>query len=458
MKHIIKIISAFLALTALFTALSLQAQDQATSLDQLLEKVREGRVAESREQKQREQEFQKAKDKQLILLNQAKADRAAEERKSEQLEEEYTKNEEQLTLLSERMRERLGALRELFGVLQQVAGDTRGKFESSIISLQYPGRDKFLDVLAKKMGTSTELATIEEIERVVYELQREMTESAKVSRFNAQVLLPDGNKEEREVVRVGTFNVISNGKYLDFEAEKNNVTELQRQPASRYTSTIDDLQSASGGIVPFALDPARGSVLKVLVQVPDLSERIHQGGTIGYITMAAGFFALLIALQRMLALSTIGRKVTAQIGSNTASEDNPLGRVLMVHDKNKNIDTETLELKLNEAILKETPDLIKFISLLKIIAVVAPLLGLLGTVTGMINTFQAITLFGTGDPKVMAGGISQALVTTVQGLCVAIPITLLHSIVNSRSKSIIHILEEQSAGIIAAHNERSRKG
>lgn len=458
MKQITKFILVFFGLTAFLVAPVLQSQDQAASLDQLLEKVRQGRIAESREQKQREQEFQKVKDNQLMLLNQAKAERVAEERKSEQLEDEFTKNEERLTVLSERMKDRLGSLRELFGVLQQVAGDTRGKFQSSVISLQYPGRDKFLDVLAKKMGTSTELATIEEIERVVYELQREMTESAKVTKFNTVVLLPDGNKQERSVVRVGTFNVISDGKYLDYDAEKNNLKELQRQPSSRYTSTTDDLLNASSGVIPFALDPARGSVLKVLVQVPDLSERINQGGTIGYIILAVGFFALLIALQRMLVLSSIGRKVAGQINSDTASENNPLGRVLMIHGKNKNIDTETLELKLNEAILKETPDLIKFVSLLKIIAVVAPLMGLLGTVTGMINTFQAITLFGTGDPKVMAGGISQALVTTVQGLCVAIPITLMHSIVNSRSKSIIHILEEQSAGIIAAHNERSRKG
>lgn len=458
MKQITKFILVFFGLTAFLAAPVLQSQDQAASLDQLLEKVRQGRIAESREQKQREQEFQKVKDNQLMLLNQAKAERVAEERKSEQLEDEFTKNEERLTVLSERMKDRLGSLRELFGVLQQVAGDTRGKFQSSVISLQYPGRDKFLDVLAKKMGTSTELATIEEIERVVYELQREMTESAKVAKFNTVVLLPDGNKQERSVVRVGTFNVISDGKYLDYDAEKNNLKELQRQPSSRYTSTTDDLLNASSGVIPFALDPARGSVLKVLVQVPDLSERINQGGTIGYIILAVGFFALLIALQRMLVLSSIGRKVAGQINSDTASENNPLGRVLMIHGKNKNIDTETLELKLNEAILKETPDLIKFVSLLKIIAVVAPLMGLLGTVTGMINTFQAITLFGTGDPKVMAGGISQALVTTVQGLCVAIPITLMHSIVNSRSKSIIHILEEQSAGIIAAHNERSRKG
>jgi len=91
---------------------------------------------------------------------------------------------------------------------------------------------------------------------------------------------------------------------------------------------------------------------------------------------------------------------------------------------------------------------------LKIIAVVAPLLGLLGTVTGMIITFQAITLFGTGDPKLMAGGISTALVTTVQGLCVAIPTVLLHTLVASRARRLNQILEEQAAGMVAVQSER----
>jgi biopolymer transport protein ExbB len=118
------------------------------------------------------------------------------------------------------------------------------------------------------------------------------------------------------------------------------------------------------------------------------------------------------------------------------------------------VDVETLELKLDEAILKNTPALERFLTMIKVLAVVAPLLGLLGTVTGMINTFQAITLFGTGDPKLMANGISQALVTTMEGLWVAIPLTFLHALVASRSRSIINTLEEQAAGIVAVHAEK----
>jgi len=125
----------------------------------------------------------------------------------------------------------------------------------------------------------------------------------------------------------------------------------------------------------------------------------------------------------------------------------------MVRDANKDVDTETLNLRLEEAILKETPKLNARIAFIKIISMVAPLLGLLGTVVGMILTFQAITLFGTGDPKTMAGGISQALMTTVMGLCVAIPTVLLHAIVQTRSNSIIHVLNERAAGLLAEQAE-----
>jgi len=175
---------------------------------------------------------------------------------------------------------------------------------------------------------------------------------------------------------------------------------------------------------------------------------------VGYLIIALGIIGLLISLERMVVLGIASRKVTAQLSSSTPSQGNALGRVLSVYDENKAADTETLELKLSEAIFKETPALNRALLFIKIISVVAPLMGLLGTVTGMIQTFQAITLYGTGDPKLMAGGISQALVTTVLGLTVAIPTVLLHTLVSGRAKRIVQILQEQSAGIIAEHAEK----
>lgn len=451
-------ISTFLIVFSLSAGnVAAQQEQQSRTLDQLLQQVRQAKVAETAEYREREREFRQAKNRQQALLNQAIQERNAEERRSEELEATFNSQEEELAKLEDLLKERLGGLRELFGVLQQVSGDLRGSFETSNISAQYPGRGEFLDELAKKMGTATELATIEEIQRVVYELQREMTASGEVVRFNAEVIEPDGNKGSREVIRVGSFNLVADGKYLEYNAETGSLLELPRQPSGRFVETAEEIQDAESGYEPFALDPSRGSILAALVQVPNVVERVQQGGIIGYIIITFGVLGVLLAVWRWLAVGAVGRKVEAQIGSATPSDDNPLGRVLGVYQKNKSVDTETLELKLSEAILKETPEIVKWISLLKILAVVAPLMGLLGTVTGMINTFQAITLFGAGDPKLMAGGISQALVTTMLGLWVAIPMTLLHSIVNTRSKNIIHVLEEQSAGIIAAHNERKGK-
>ena len=194
-------------------------------------------------------------------------------------------------------------------------------------------------------------------------------------------------------------------------------------------------------------------MLSAFINTPTLVERWHQGRQVGYVITAVGVVGILIALIRFVVLQLVGMKVSSQLKSTTVNSDNPLGRVLAVHEENPNMDTETLELKLNEAVLKEIPKLESSLTLIKIIAAVAPLLGLLGTVTGMIITFQSITIFGAGDPKTMAGGISSALVTTVLGLIVAIPTLLAHTIVNGRAKGIIHVLEEQAAGIIARNAE-----
>ena len=146
----------------------------------------------------------------------------------------------------------------------------------------------------------------------------------------------------------------------------------------------------------------------------------------------------------------MGREVEAQQANlGSPNSNNPLGRVLKVGESYMKENIDRLELKLAEEIMKERPPIERGISFVKIVSVVAPLAGLLGTVTGMIVTFQQITLFGTGDPKIMAGGISQALVTTVLGLVVAIPTTLAHSFLQSSARSVVDVLEEQATGIVA---------
>jgi len=288
-------------------------------------------------------------------------------------------------------------------------------------------------------------------------LTEEMVRGGKVARFGATITKPDGTAAEEELVRIGVFNLVSGDRFLTYLPETNTILELARQPQGRYRAMAEELFNASPGTtVGAAIDPGRGSLLALLIQEPSLAERVDQGGPVGYVIIALGLIGLLIALVRWLYLGATGARLRSQLKSDEAKENNPLGRVLKIYQDNRDVDTETLELKLDEAILKEVPKLENWQGSIKIIAAVAPLLGLLGTVTGMIATFQAITLFGTGDPKLMAGGISQALVTTVLGLTVAIPLVLLHSVVASRSKALIEVLEEQSAGIIAKQSEGGR--
>ncbi|TQV77662.1 energy transducer TonB [Exilibacterium tricleocarpae] len=456
MKHCLQQALA-LTVAGLLLAGSALAQEQASSLDELLRKVQNSQIAETKEHRQREAEFRRQKANQRNLLNQAQRTKANEEARSTRLEKTYEEQEIQVSAKRQQLQERLGSLKELFGHLTSTAGDLRSNLQTSIISAQMPGRAEFLDDLIEKMNSATQLPTIEEIERLWFELQRETIEGGKVVKFMDTVIKPNGEQVEQEVVRIGTFNLVSDGQYLAFNPKGEKLEELTRQPAGAFLSAATELQSSSDGFTRVGIDPtgpSGGSLLSALINSPSLIERWHDGKLVGYIISCVGVFAVLLAVARFLALSSMSSKVNAQLKSERANTNNPLGRVLKVAEDNPGLDGETLELKLEEAVLKERPAIESGLNLLKIIAAVAPLLGLLGTVTGMIITFQAITVFGAGDPKTMAAGISSALVTTVLGLIVAIPTVLMHTLVSGRAKRIIHILDEQSAGIIAEHAER----
>lgn len=431
-------------------------QAQSASLDELLLRIKEARLSESREQAARVREFQQAKAEKDKLLKQAKATELAEEQRSEQLEQEFADNERQIAALEAQLQERLGSLKEMFGHLTAAAGDTRSTLNHSLVSAQFRDRTDFLDDLIERMSSNTRLPSIAEIEQLWYEINREMIEAGKVVSFPAAVIGADGEQSSRQVVRIGAFNLLSDGAYLTYRPETGTVAELARQPGGGYKKMALELQSSGGGFTSVAIDPtgpSGGSLLAALVNSPGWLERWRQGGGIGYLISGLGVLALMLALWRLVILSAVSRRVSRQLSKDALANDNPLGRVLQIGLDNPALDAESLELKLHEQVLKERPAIEVGLNWLKIIAMVAPLLGLLGTVTGMIITFQAITLFGSGDPKTMAGGISSALVTTVLGLCVAIPTVLLHTFVNSRAQRILHILEEQSAGLVAEQSE-----
>jgi len=452
MKRITTIITAAVFAFGLNVA---SAQDQdSRSMSELLNLIEQGQARDSQEARQREAQFAQQQNQQEQLLNQARATRAQQERESARLEQAFSDNQQEIITARANLEERLGALKELFGELQKVAGEAQGTFNQSLTNLQFPEREAFLVELGSKMAGASELAQIEDIERLWYELQREIVESGKVVSFPYVVTQANGEQVEKEVVRVGVFNLVSEDGYLRVTSE-GNVAALARQPEARLTSTTEDLVNAESGVVPFGLDVTRGGILSLLVQSKTIRDRIEDGGIVGYCIIALGILGLLMAIWRWIGLTADSRKVAAQLKRDSASTDNPLGRVLAAYESNANADTDTIELKLSEAALKEMPGLTKGLLFIKVISVVAPLMGLLGTVTGMIQTFQVITLYGAGDPKLMAGGISQALMTTVLGLVVAIPMVLLHTVVSGQSKKIINILQSQSAGLVAQHSEKS---
>ena len=386
-------------------------------------------------------------------LEQARASLAAEEKRAEELREQFSDNEEILTEKTEALRIRTGSLGEMFGVVRQVAGDLRTITSSSITRIDGTDTPADLDALAE----SKALPDLGRIKALWQTLRQEASLSSEVAQISAPVVQADGSTADEQSVRIGAFTVVgtsNGGQYLIADEQLGALRPPYRQPGE--ASMLSDWLG-SNGVALVGIDPSRGALLNIEAATPSIVERIQQGGTIGYIIIALGVIGLLIALWRLFALLQISAGMRRQLSDKLAAkDDNALGRV-MIASLGDRTDAELLEARLDEAVLRELPAIERGQSIIKLLAGIAPLMGLLGTVTGMIATFQAITAFGSGDAKLMAAGISQALITTVLGLVVAVPLLLLHSWVASRSRELVHILDEQSAGIIAEAQESSRK-
>ena len=445
-----QVFKPFVLAAVMGLAMPASAETGLTALQGLLDKIKNDSVTESRENRAREARFLENRDDQKRLLSEAKAELKAQERLSDKLLKLSDKNEKSLKEVQNTLDIRSGELKELFGVVRQFAGDNKGIFEASMITAQYPERTAFM----ADMAESKKLPTTAKLEQFWHEVLQEMVESGRVVEMPATVVYGEGNEARQNIIRVGTFNAIADGKYLNYSPAVGKFQELSRQPDSAVLSSVAELEQAQSAYVPFYLDPSRGQILSLLVQSPSIGERIDQGGVVGYVILSLGGLGMLLALFCYLNLTRIGLGVRKQQKSRQVIKGNPLGEIMQAYQDNRDADLETLELKLDEIIMRSTPSIERGVSSIKLIASVAPLLGLLGTVVGMIATFQAITLFGTGDPKLMANGISEALVTTMLGLVVAIPTLFAHSLVQSRSRRMIQVLEEQSAGFIARHQEK----
>ena len=419
--------------------------EQADSVLELLDLVRLEAAEGTRANRERVERFQQSRDERQRMLAEVSRRLAAENLRSAVLNRRFDQNEVDLADLEERLQIRIGNFGELFGVVRDTAGNTIGRIYTSLVSAQYPDRIKRLE----DVGAAEELPSLEDLRNLQLALLEEMAQSGQVVRFNAEITDPSGRKQQGEVIRVGAFVLVHDGQFLTRDDRTGALQILPRQPAGRFVNMAEDLGEATSGVVGMAIDPSRGQLLGLLIQAPNLVERVQQGGYVGYTIIGMGIIGLLIALWRLFVLQGAGRRIRAQLRSSGARDDNALGRILLVYEEHRSGNLDALALKLDEAIMREAPALERYQGILKVFAAVAPLLGLLGTVVGMIITFQQLTLFGTGDPKLMAGGISQALITTVLGLIVAIPLVLLHSVVSSSSQGLVEILEEQSAGLIA---------
>jgi biopolymer transport protein ExbB len=435
------------------TGSSTNAQEPVpASLDELLELVKTGFRREREANQARVERFVQAKEEQAELLQEIQGRVAAEEARSEGLEKTFATSETQLAQLEESLAERLGTMGELFGVVRQVAGDMQALVWESVTSSQLAGREELLE----RLGRGRELPKTDDLEALWFELHREMTQQGKIVRYPTTVLTTVGDEEKREVIRAGVFSVVSDGRYLVWDSDIQKIRELNRQPPTRYLQTVAPYEAKTGGGFDLlAIDPSRGSLLMALIDTPNQTERIQQGGAVGYAIIVVGGIALLVGLLKFVTLSITSRKVKAQRRRDDARSDNPLGRVLQVYQEHSALDPEALELRLDKAVLEEADRLDRYMWLVRVVSVVAPLMGLLGTVTGMIQTFQAITMFGAGDPKMMAGGISEALVTTMLGLMTAVPLVLLYAFLSTSRKRILSVLMGQSAGLVAMRVEEA---
>ena len=469
-RTLINRLAAFGLVAAVLSAASVIAQEAAKpapapatppvsaaqTLQELLEQTRNARQAEAQQNAAREQQFMADRNRQAQLLAQARAEHAAQENRSKVLGAQWEANEKKLTDQKAILEAKGGNLGELFGVVRIVAGDVQSVIYNSIISAQYPKRELFVAELA----ASKALPSIDKLEKLWFEMQREMTETGRNVRFQARIVEPDGEPRTTEVVRIGPYIAMEGDAFLNYLPSQYELTVYTRQPDSPYPGLADDYVEASGGYDEMVVDPARGALLALVVQRPTLMERIHQGEFVGYIIIVVGVIGAILAVMQFLFLMREGGAVKRQLANtDRPTPDNALGRVLSAFkgDAAKiEENAEVVELRISEAVLREVPKLERYQSFLSLAVAAGPLLGLVGTVIGMIITFQSITESGSGDPKLMAKGIGQAMIATVLGLGIAVPLLFANAALRARSRAIVQILDEQSTGLLAERLERQK--
>ena len=435
-----------LVLLVLFIPFATQADQE--GVDALVESVRQEALKEAEHDEQRINDFLAEREQQAELLRDARAQLAAANRRADQLRAEYEGNEDTLTEYEATLEERAGDLNDLFAIVRQTALSADNVLESSLVAAEQSDRSTFL----QDIGKGETKPTIEDIKRLWTTVMTEISESGKVVRFPATVITPQGDEIQKNVTRAGVFTSVSDGSFLRYLPDSGKLVELSRQPAARFRNMASGLESAESGVTAMALDPSKGAILSLMVQSPGFEERIQQGGSIGYLILVLGAIGLIIIIRRAIALFLARRAVDKQAVTKEAGNKNALGRLKLIATANDDESMTSLGIRLDEALAEESSYLNRGLPTVAVLAAVSPLLGLLGTVTGMIETFQSITLFGTGDPKLMSSGISVALITTQLGLAVAIPLVLFHSMLTGRANRLIERLGKYSSDLLTAND------
>ena len=460
MKFFTKAATAVVASAVMFSAVPASAQ--ISSVSDLLNKVRQDAAQTEAQNREREARFRARANEQSGLLNQARGELATLERRAASVESSFSANRRQIDRLEGELRAAQGDFGEVFGLARSKAGEFKALLDNSLITSQYPTRTEVLG----RVADSKALPSADDLNAIWQTMIQEIKAQRQVATYDAPVAnVNDGASQS--VTRVGPFSIFTanTADFLGYTAPSAEndtgilLAKLPKQPGGQISSAAKNVAGSSSGVVYAPIDPTRGELLKSFERVPSFKERFWvQGGPIGKIIIIMGLLGTLFGILNIIRLFLVKMAVGGQKRKAQASKSNPLGRVMMAYEGASSKDADTVELKLDEAILRESPKFEFGLNLLKLLAGIAPLLGLLGTVTGMIQTFQAMMIYGTGDPQLMAGGISVALVTTMLGLIAAIPLLILHSFCSSMARSIQGTLEEQSAGIVARHVETRGSG
>jgi biopolymer transport protein ExbB len=421
--------------------------------DILTKAIAAQRTAEAATNKSREQRFTQARDEKRSALNKVLQDRNAAEARSTALDGEYAANTARIEEISAQLEVNQGNLGELFGVTRQVSGDVAGTLSSSLTNTQITvpqGEEGRVDLM-RRLAAATALPSINDLEGLWLDILGELKMTSEVVRYEAPVLATDGvTSEPREVVRIGAFMAFSEGDYLGYQPTDNQLFELERQPSADFVRVARNLQAATSGYVPAIVDPASGALLGQYVQRPNFIERIEKGEVVGYLIVFVGLLGVALSLIQYVYLFITRVAVKSQMRNLSAPKtSNPLGRLLLSASGKGNESAEVVELRISDSVLREMPRLERFQSFLKLAVAAGPLLGLIGTVIGMIITFESITASGSSDPKLMAQGIGQAMIATVLGLGVAIPLLFLNSGLSTLSRGLVNTLEEQGTNLLA---------